>query len=156
MPIPGNIIAFWSDFTATVSGVDESRFYEAFCFGDSEVLADELAALVLVGTKRATAGSLWSYEASGRSPPTVGALSVVTNWAGTPPCVIETQSVEVCAFSDVTAEFAATEGEGDASLDFWRAAHTTFFTRECAAAGREFTHDMRVVCERFRVIYQPT
>ena len=99
MPIPENIIAFWSDFTITIRDVDESRFYEAFCFGDSEVLADELAALVLAGTKRATAGSLWSYEASGRSPPTVGALSVVTNWAGTPLCVIETQSVEVGAFA---------------------------------------------------------
>ena len=56
----------WSAYTRSVGGVDEARFYEAFQFGDSAALADELGQLVLSGTKRATTGSVWSFEASGK------------------------------------------------------------------------------------------
>lgn len=154
MPIPAHLSEFWSEFAKTDGGADEERFYEAFFFGDSEELANELAALVLQGTKRATAAALWSYEAEGQRPPQPGDLSIVTDWAGQPLCVIETQAVEVVPFREVTAEFAATEGEGDGSLAFWQRAHREFFSRECAAADREFTESMLVVCERFALRYR--
>ena len=63
--------------------------------------------------------------------------------------------MEIVPFGEVTAEFAATEGEGDGSLAFWQRAHREFFSRECAAAGREFTESMQVVCVRFAVRYSP-
>lgn len=154
MPIPTHLSGFWSEFAKATGGADEERFYEAFFFGDSEEMAADLAALVLQGTKRATAAALWSHEAEGKRLPKPGDLSIVTNWAGQPLCVIETQSVEVAPFHEVTAEFAATEGEGDGSLAFWQRAHREFFSRECAAAGREFTDSMQVVCERFAVRYR--
>lgn len=153
MPIPVHLSAFWSEFATVKGGADEERFYGAFFFGDSEELANELAALVLQGKKRATAGALWAYEAEGQRLPKFGDLSIVTDWAGQPLCVIETQSVEVMPFREVTAEFAATEGEGDGSLTFWQRAHREFFSRECAAAGREFVESMQVVCVRFAVLY---
>jgi uncharacterized protein YhfF len=155
MPIPTHLGSFWSDFVKSNDGASEERFYEAFFFGDSEVLANELAALVLRGTKRATAGAVWSYEAEVKGLPQPGDLSIVTNWSGQPLCIIETQSVEVVPFQEVTAEFAATEGEGDGSLSFWQEAHRACFTRECAGAGREFTENMLVACERFAVVYRP-
>jgi len=155
MTIPANVAEVWNAYARSVGGVDEGRFYEAFFFGDSEEMADSLAALVLSGVKRATAGSLWSFEAEGKRLPAPGDLSVVTNWARRPLCVIETHSVEVLPFARVTREFAAAEGEGDGSLEFWRDAHRQYFTRECAAAGRQFTEDMLVACERFRVVFSP-
>jgi hypothetical protein len=54
----------------------------------------------------------------------------------------------------LAAEFAVSEGEGDRSLEYWREAQRRYFTRECQSAGREFTEDMPVVCERFRVVYR--
>lgn len=155
MPIPQHLRDFWKTFAAAVDGVDEARFYEAFCFGDSEALANELAALVLQGSKRATTGSVWSFEAEGKRLPRPGDLSIVTAWSGRPMCVIETQAVEVMSFSEVTAEFAAVEGEGDGSLSFWQEGHRRYFTRECTRAGRQFTESMLVACERFRVVYRP-
>ncbi len=155
MPVPAHLSTFWGEFVQTTGGANEERFYEAFFFGDSEALANELADLVLRGMKRATAGAMWSFETEGKRLPQAGDLSIVTNWAGLPLCVIETQSVEVVPFRDVTAEFAATEGEGDGSLSFWRQAHRTYFSRECAAAGREFSESMLVACERFAVVYRP-
>ena len=56
-PMHPPIAEFWRAFVASTVGVDESRFYEAFYFADSEALADSLAELVLSGTKRATASA---------------------------------------------------------------------------------------------------
>ena len=44
-----SVHAFWADFLAVADGDASARFYESFHFGDSESLADELAALVHVG-----------------------------------------------------------------------------------------------------------
>ena len=156
MPVPDALLPFWRAFAAATGKGDEARFYEAFAFGDSEALADELADLVLSGVKRATAGSVWSYEAEAKRLPTPGDLSIMTNGAGHPLCVIETTCVEVMPFNRVSAEFAAAEGEGDASLASWRQGHRAYFTRECVASGREFSEDMLISCERFEVIFQPT
>lgn len=146
---------FWNAYAATVDGLDASRYYETFAFGDGEALAAELAQLVLAGVKRATAGSLWTFEAMGKPLPAPGDLSVVTTWGGEPLCIIETRSIEIVPFRAVPAAFAADEGEGDGSLAFWRQAHREYFTRECARLGRTFDEEMPVVCERFGVVYRP-
>ncbi|RTL35880.1 MAG: ASCH domain-containing protein [Burkholderiales bacterium] len=153
MPVPTHLAPFWSAFTASVAGVDEGRFYEAFSFGDSQAMADELADLVLRGVKRATTSALWTFEEHRKPLPEPGDLSLVTRGSGEPVCVIRTASVEVLPFRSVTAEFAAAEGEGDGSLSFWQAAHRDYFQRECARGGREFSDDMPVVCEHFTVVY---
>ena len=152
--VPAHLSAFWDAFAESRSGVDESRFYEAFFFSDREDVADELAELVMRGVKRATAASVWSHEAEGKPFPRPGDLSIVTNWVGEPLCVIETESVRIVPFREVTAEFALIEGEGDGSLSFWQEAHREYFTRECSRAGREFSESMLVVCECFKVVHR--
>ena len=153
MAIPAACLPMWRAFAATQPSDPTPRWCEAFFFGDSAALADELAALVLQGRKRSTAASLWAHQAEGTQPPVPGALSIVTLFDGTPQCVIETVSVDIRPFHQVDAAFAAAEGEGDGSLDFWRRAHQAYFSRELAALGLTFAHDMPVVCERFRVLY---
>ena len=154
MNIPAAVQTFWSDFVATGAAKTE-HFYESFAFGDGEALANNLAALVLSGVKRATTGALWCYEADGQRLPVPGDQSVVTNWDGDPLCVIETVQVDVVPFNQVSVEFAAVEGEGDGSLAYWTDAHRRYFKRECDQAGRAFSEDMSVVCERFKLVYQP-
>jgi len=63
--------------------------------------------------------------------------------------------VEVCAFRDVSKEFAAQEGEGDGTLEYWRNVHWKYFGRVCEELGREISEDMLVVCEPFEVVYIP-
>ena len=89
-----------------------------------------------------------------RLPPKPGALSVVTNWQGKPLCVIETKAVAIVPYEEVSEEFAATEGEGDGSLRYWREAHWAYFGRECTRIGRVPSMRMPIVCERFEVIYR--
>lgn len=153
MTIPSHVLPMWSAFCLEEGGISDERFYEAFGFGDSPAMADELGKLVLAGIKRATAGSVWSYESSGKGVPKPGDLSVVTDAHDQPLCIIETVQVDILPFSAVSAEFAATEGEGDGSLDYWRTAHLDYFRRECEGSGRAFDPDMLLACERFRVVY---
>lgn len=110
----------------------------------------------MCGIKRATAGSLWVFELENKALPKPGDLSVVTDWDGNPLCVIETVSVEIVPFEEVSAKFAATEGEGDGSLELWRQGHTSYFTRECTRIGRTFSATMPVACEKFKVVFKST
>ena len=95
MPIPSSFQNFWNDFDAAMGAVDITHFFEVRAFGDGKHLAKELAALVLSGIKRATAGSVWSYEVNGKRLPLPGDLSLVTNWASRPLCVIETTGASI-------------------------------------------------------------
>ena len=115
---------------------------ERFSFGDSPALADELAALVLAGTKTATC-----WAASDGASTYVGKLMVVLSGSERPLAIIETVELTQRRFSEVDAAFAYDEGEGDRSLAYWRQAHRRYFTR----LG-QFAEDMLLYCERFRVV----
>ena len=148
--------AYWQKYISTLDDrhPHHQAIYEAWGFGDSPQMADELGALVLAGTKQATASSIWVYEDSDEPEPYPGQISMILNGAGEPMCIIQTTDLTVKAFNEVDEEFAATEGEGDKSLRYWREAHTRFFTRECESLpGRTFDETMPVLCERFKVIY---
>jgi uncharacterized protein YhfF len=148
-----SVTAMWSALAdARPDLVDEGTTYEAWHFCDNESDANELADLVLVGTKRATTALLWSYEAENEPLPQAGDLNIVTDWEGQARCVIRTTSVEVLPFEAVTPEFAAIEGEGDGSLEYWREAHVAAFTRELAGSGRTLEPASSVVCQCFEIV----
>ena len=126
--------------------------YEAWAFG---VEADLLARLVASGEKTATASAYPLYELENESLPVTGAYSVILDSKDHAVCIIQTKNVYVVPFSEVTAEHAYKEGEGDKSLNFWRKAHEKFFTECLNEAGLKFTPDMEVVCEEFEVVFKP-
>jgi uncharacterized protein YhfF len=155
MLLPEYLDRFWTLARRERASLDLSRFYEAFAFGDSEPVANALAALVLAGAKRATASLAWTFEHHGKPLPKPGDLSIVTSWSKEPLCIIETVQVDIVPFNSVAADFARAEGEDDGSLQSWRRNHAAYFDRECARIGRAPMPDMPVVCEHFRVVYQP-
>lgn len=121
----------------------------AWSFGATPEQADELLALVLDGIKTATASSFDDYAAEGEDPPVPGTLSIVLDGAGHPRALVVTTDVRTVPFHQVEADHAWEEGEGDRSLEHWRAVHERFFTEH--ASG--FRADMPVLLERFRVLY---
>lgn len=144
---------FWRRFLKETGRDETLEPYECFHFHINQAGADELLQLVLEGKKRATCGSVEGAKLQGLRPPQPGDLSVVTDWAGTPKCVIETRSVHILPFQDVSFDLAGLEGE-DENLASWQAGHERFFTAEGTALGYAFSPDMPVAFETFEVVYR--
>lgn len=151
-----NIKAYWETFLSTLPPA--SPYRDKTCvsegWGDSPEMADELGALIVQGTKTATCSALWEWEAEGESPPETGAITIVLDGRDEPMGIIEIAEVAIRKYNEVGADFAREEGEGDLSLEYWRQAHREFFSRALREIGKEFSEDMPLVCERFRLIYQ--
>jgi uncharacterized protein YhfF len=146
---------YWSAFLASQPNSHYSqKNYVAEAFGDGPALADELGGLIASGIKTGTCSALWDWEAEGNPIPEVGLISIVLDGQGHPLCIIETTEVTQRRFNQVDADFARSEGEGDLSLEYWRSAHTNFFSRTLPKIGRQFSADMPLVCERFKLIYK--
>ncbi len=150
------IKTYWQKFLSTLPADSHyhSKSYIAEGWGDSPEMADELGALITQGTKTGTCSALWEWEAEGNPIPEKGLITVVINGRGDPLCIVETVEVTVRNYNEVDADFARAEGEGDLSLEYWRAAHKRFFTRILAKIGKEFSENMPLVCERFKVIFK--
>ncbi len=121
-------------------------------YGDSPALSESLLALIRLGRKRAGTGLLWAYEAEGEAIPVTGDIEIVVDHHNEPAIVTRITNVEVIPYGEVTAEYAAIEGEGDGSLAYWREAHWAFFSRECKRLGRKPDESMLVVCSVFEVL----
>jgi uncharacterized protein YhfF len=147
---------YWERFLASLpsNSLYRTKTYVAEGWGDSPAMADELGALIAEGTKTATCSALWEWEAEGNPIPQPGLITVVLDGRGEPLCIVETVDVSVRKYNEVDADFAREEGEGDLSLDYWREAHRNFFSRVLPRIVKEFSEEMPLVCERFRLVYQ--
>jgi uncharacterized protein YhfF len=147
---------YWNQFLASLSPDSSyhSKSYVAEGWGDHPALADELGALIVQEKKTATCSALWEWEAEGNPIPHAGLITVVLDGRGEPLCIVETAEVSIRKYNEVEANFAREEGEGDLSLNYWREAHRNYFSRVLRKIGKEFSEDMPLVCERFRVIYK--
>ncbi len=146
---------YWQQYLATLpeDHPHHNATYEAWGFGDSAEMAEELGQLVLAGTKTATASIVKEYEADGDPIPPVGDISIILDGQDKPLCIIETTEITIKPLNTVDAQFAWDEGEGDRTVEWWLAAHERFFRRLCDSRGWAFRKDMLTVFERFKVIY---
>jgi len=150
----GNLVdEFWAMYLQSLPPAESrnKRYFEAFCFGNDERVANLCADLVVRRIKTATSALLWEYDVKGKPLVQVGDLSIVTNWNGAPLCVIETIEVRTVPFKAVDKGFVYDYGEGDRSMNWWRKDMWEYYSQECRSLGRAPTSEMSVVCERFRV-----
>lgn len=146
---------YWQSYCQTLSpDEDLGQPYLVEQFGDSPEMANELGQLVLAGTKTATCSALWEWEAEHSPLPTVGLKTIVVDGSGTPFCIIETTEVNICPFDQIDAQFAYDEGEDDRTLESWKREHWKYFSRALPKIGKEPTHNMLLVCERFQIVYR--
>jgi uncharacterized protein YhfF len=122
-------------------------------YGDSPELSRLLLDIIRSGQKRAGTGLLWSHEHESEPLPQVGDIEIVLTHDDRPSVITRVTRVEVLPYREVSAEYAAIEGEGDGSLEFWRKAHWAYFSRVCATIGKVPTEDMLVVCGVFEVLH---
>ncbi|WOO81862.1 uncharacterized protein LOC62_04G005378 [Vanrija pseudolonga] len=147
-----SVEALWDAYRASNPAVPATP-PPAWHFCDNRPDAAECLALVLAGRKRATASSAAFFALQNEPLPAPGDHSVVTDFDGTAECIIRTTRVTVLPMDQVTTEMAATEGEGDGSLEYWRAVHWAYYARELAGTGVPVSRGLEVVFEEFEVVW---
>jgi uncharacterized protein YhfF len=147
-----SVILLWEEYRKI--NPNAPKDYEAWAFGNSKEMANELAKLVLEGTKTATSSNYTLYELEKEPLPSVGLHNVILDGEGKAVAIAETTTVEVVPFDEVTEEHAYLEGEGDRTLRYWRGVHEPLFKKEFEDINQEFHHKIPVVCERFKLIYK--
>lgn len=151
------IDAFWDNFLKETK-LENVQLHDAWAFGDSASLADDLASLTVKGIKTATASAYIEYVLDHEALPQVSdhALDIILDGQGQPVAVIRVTKVYVVPFLDVTPEYAYKEGEADRSLDSWRKIHHQYWQRTFEARGLAIEIDqIDVVCEEFEVVWHP-
>ncbi|UXU49989.1 ASCH domain-containing protein [Staphylococcus arlettae] len=126
---------------------------EAWMFGDgSEAMGNDLGALVVQGVKRATCSAKCLHDIDGEDLPAVGQYGIVLNGKSEPLCIIQFTKVSITPMNEVTEAFAALEGEGDLSYEYWYNKHERFFRKELSSYNIDFSFDIDLVCQEFRVV----
>lgn len=128
-----------------------AKEYEAWSYGSAP---DQLLDLTMKGIKTATASAYQLYQLDQEKVPEVGDYSILLNSQGEACCIIQTTKVTIVPYREVTEEQAYLEGEGDRTLRYWREVHEEFFRGELEPRGLEFTEEILVVYEQFKVVYR--
>ncbi|MEP6903195.1 MAG: ASCH domain-containing protein [Actinomycetota bacterium] len=144
---------FWKEFCGKNPNVKIDEPFQVWFFGNNSEMARELAELVILGKKKATTSLVSVNEITPEIAPIADGYSVVTDFEGNPQCVIQTTEIRHLSFTEVDAQFAFDEGEGDQTLEDWRDRHWRYFTKEAAELGLEFNEKSLICCERFRLLF---
>jgi uncharacterized protein YhfF len=150
---PEEVLEFW-ELVKSEIGI-EGDFQDAWGFGDTPELRDELLDLVLAGRKRATTPGIKEMEATGEKFPEVGDLHIILDGQGHPRAVIRTLDTKRARLCDVDEEHAFEEGEDDRTLESFLREHRIYFTRIGKEMGFEFSEDIEVIMEKFERVYPP-
>lgn len=129
--------------------------FTAWTLGDSPALADELAAMVAAGSKRATARLLRDFVDHDEPLPQTGDHAVVMGGDSIPRCVIRVVHVDVKQIRSVDEQFIQNAGEGDGSAAWWLTAMMRYFKRQGAREGFAIDDRTEVVLIDFIVVWPP-
>lgn len=143
-----NANELWNKFT------NKHQVYTTCQFGLTDLEVDQLAVLIRDGIKVATTSAYISYVMAKEKIPEINDYCVVLNSCHEAICIVQITNVYITKFNNVSSEHAYKEGEGDKSLAYWRRVHRQFFEQELNSYNLEFSDDMLVVCEEFKIVYK--
>lgn len=149
--VNASIKAFWDKFIQSSEQFNQLKNLkiDAWSFGNTPSMANDLGKLVIAGKKTATCSLLRAYEGYEDEIPQVGTYSVICDGEEEPLCVIFLTHTWICKYSEVDEKHAYEEGEGDRTLSYWKKAHHEFFSQY-----PNFTENDLLICERFQVVYK--
>lgn len=144
---------YWEQFIKDTGRSEEDKCAGDLTFEAKGFVGDEMISLVLSGKKTAFFSSWATYSIDQEPLPVSGELYVVLDRGDNPRCVIETESVNIIPFNEVTWGMAVKEGE-DENLEQWREKKQEYLEDEGAILGFDFTPDIKLVFQTFKVVYQ--
>lgn len=146
---------FWEAFCDHNADLNKDElYYDVWQFLDGERGCDRLASLCLAGIKTATSSLYETFALDEMKVPEEGDYSIILDSEEVPLFIIKDTKVDIKKFSEITAEFAEKEGEGDQSLDYWQKVHKKYFEKKAAEYGIDFSEDSLILCEEFEVVFQ--
>ena len=119
---------------------------EIWKFGTNKTESNYLFNLVKQGIKTATS---YLCDETFAEP---SKYSILTSWDETEEIRLETICFCTVPFNEVTKEHAWKEGEGARTLEEWKLVHKEFFAKRLELQGKEFSEDIKIVCEEFRIV----
>jgi len=153
-PLPGRrdeIEAFWLAYQKACQVNVEG--FSATAYGHTRAVADELAALVAEGHKRAHASLERDFEAEGDALPRPGEHVVVLDGRGTPRAIVRLTHVERRYFNEIDDEFAFECGEGDRTLAWWLVAYRQEFAERAESQGFQVGERAVLILEYFDLVW---
>ena len=144
---------YWNKFLQETKRSPDDKCAGDLNFEAKGFVSDELVTLVLSGRKTAFFTSWATYAIDKEPLPISGELYIVVDRGNNPRCIIETESVSIVPYNEVTWAMAAQEGE-DEDLATWKEKKQEYLEDEGAILGFEFTPDIKLVFQTFRVIYK--
>jgi uncharacterized protein YhfF len=152
--VPGDrsaIERWWLDYQRACQVQVEG--FSATAFGHTRAVADELAALIRSGDKRAHATLERDFEAEGDALPRPGEHIVVLDGRGEPRAIVRVRHVERRFFNDIDDEFAFECGEGDRTLAWWLVAYRQEFAERAEAQGFQVGEKAVLILEYFELVW---
>ena len=153
-PLPGRrdeIEAFWLAYQKACQVNVEG--FSATAYGHTRAVADDLAALVAEGHKRAHASLERDFEAEGDALPRPGEHVVVLDGRGTPRAIVRLTHVERRYFNEIDDEFAFECGEGDRTLAWWLVAYRQEFAERAESQGFQVGERAVLILEYFDLVW---
>lgn len=144
---------YWNKFLTETGRSPDERCSGDLHFEAKGFVGDELISLVLSGQKTAIFSSYATFAIDQEPLPVSGELYIILDRAENPVCVIETESVNIIPFNEVTWGMAQKEGE-DENLESWREKKREYLEDEGAVLGFDFSMDIKLVYQTFKVVYK--
>lgn len=154
MTYSDEVLEFWEKVKQE-TGI-KGDFYDAWGFGSSPEVMDELLGLILGGKKRTTTTLVMEMEIEDYPPPVEGEYNIILDGKDKPKAVIQTVSVSRAKFNEVTDEHAFWEGEGETTRELFIQHHGEYYRKEGKRLGFEFHEEMEALFERFELVYPTT
>lgn len=144
---------YWQQFINEYPQYKNEKYVSfAFC-GEGHPMANELAALVKQGVKKATSSLAILYKQTNEQLPQVGEISIILDSTNRPVCIIQNKAVSLIPYNEMNETHALKEGEGDKSYRYWKETHDVFFKDYLAEYNLPFSEQLLICFEEFDLIY---
>ncbi len=144
---------YWNNFITKTGRDPDDKCSGDLNFEAKGFVGDEKVSLVLGGQKTAFFASWPTFSIDMEPLPVSGELYIVVDRSNAPRCIIELESVAIVPFNEVTWAMAEKEGE-DENLGAWKERKQEELEDEGSLVGFEFTPDIKLVYQTFKVVYR--
>ena len=143
---------FWARCRRALPGEPLGDRYTVRRMGNAPALCETLLGLVTSGEKTGLFSRPEELETAGLVP-SPGDYVMFTDYTGKARCLVRMEECRRLKFSEVGPEHTACESPAARDLEVWRGIHRSYWTQILAAEGVEFTADIPVLFQRFRLLY---